>query len=307
MASKRRSAEKFESPRGEGMLRLRARSTGRFTDCFQYWLPVCTLVVALMAEGCAVRPRPAPVPPAPATLESELLSSLDARRQAVTSLRGLARVVYADPQEQGTARQAIAVETPDQFRLELFSPVGIALLTACDGQTLAAYVPQEKTLYRGAATPMNIARFIRIPLAARDITSLLLGLPVLPTHEEIGSAHADPDTGGYQLTVGSAGHETHTLWFDRQRRLLTRWEAHAPDGALLARVIFADYRKVGGQYFPFEIVMSDTQTKQEASIYYERVELNPPLPDTLFTLRPIPGVQEVDVDAFAGEPSVTRF
>ncbi len=240
-------------------------------------------------------------------LESQLLSSLAAQRQGVTSLRGLARVVYTAPQEKGTSRQAIAVATPDQFRLELFSPVGMVLLTACDGQVLAAYNPQEKILYRGAATPVNIARFIRIPLTARDITSLLLGLPVLPARAQVRSAQTDPETGEPQLTVVSMQHEIHTLWFNRQQLWLTRWEVRAPDGTLLAQMIFADYRKVDGHYFPFEIVLSDAQNKQEASIHYERVELNQPLPDSLFTLGPIPGVQEVDVDASAGTPPANRL
>ncbi len=51
----------------------------------------------------------------------------------------------------------------------------------------------------------------------------------------------------------------------------------------------------------FEIALSDPQGKQEASVYYERVELPPHLPDSLFTLAPIAGAQEVDVDALAVE------
>jgi outer membrane lipoprotein-sorting protein len=64
----------------------------------------------------------------------------------------------------------------------------------------------------------------------------------------------------------------------------------------------ADYRAVNDQYFPFEIVLSDTSSRQEVSIYYEQVELNPPLPDTLFTLAPINGVQEKEIDVDALRP-----
>ena len=63
---------------------------------------------------------------------------LTARRTHITSLRGLARIVYKDTAEKGTARQAVAVTAPDHFRLELFSPVGIAALVTTDGQQLAA-------------------------------------------------------------------------------------------------------------------------------------------------------------------------
>jgi len=217
----------------------------------------------------------------------------------LTSLRGLARVAYTDPHEKGTAKHAIAVAAPDRFRLELFSPVGIALLSTCDGHTLTAYFPAEKTIYRGSATPSNLARFIRMALSPREITGLLLGLPVLPVSGGAGSVHLDTDTGWYRLDLPLPGREAHVLWFDRKTLVLRRWEIVAGDGTVLARVSLADYRQVDGQPFPFEIVLSDTQGQQEAAIYYERVELNPPLQDSLFTLAPISGVQEIDLDAFA--------
>ena len=261
------------------------------------------LIFSACLGGCAVRRPPQPAPP-PVALPSaqELLTKLDARRQSLTSLRGLARVVYTDPHERGTAKQAVAVMAPDQFRLELFSPIGIMSLITCDGRALAAYFPREKTIYRGAATPLNVARFTRVMLSARDIASLLLGLPpVLPLDNVAGTVGFDADRGWVRLDFPLPGGSTFVLWFAQQTLLLTRWEMLASDGTLLARVSLADYRWVNGPDFPFEIALSDPQGKQEASIYYERVELPPHLPDSLFTLAPIAGAQEVDVDALAVE------
>ena len=114
--------------------------------------------------------RPVSLPPSHAgsslslPLAHDLLHSLEARRQAVTSLRGLARVVYKDTQEKGTAKQAIAVAAPDRFRWELFSPIGVAALVTSNGQMLSTYFPSEKVLYRGGATAVNVARFTRVAL-----------------------------------------------------------------------------------------------------------------------------------------------
>jgi len=309
MVIRRRVAGKFKLACTKGKPQLRVSFITQVSCCPQRGAILLFLAVFLSSSGCAfLSPsQPVPSPSAPTTLAPQLLASLDTRRQALTSLRGLARVVYSDPQEKGTAKQAIAVAVPNHFRLELFSPIGIALLTACDGNTLAAYFPQEKAMYRGSATPFNIARFIRIPLSSHDITGLLLGLPVLPAHGEAGAARVDPHTGWYQLNLTFSGYETHSLWFEQKDLLLMRWEVRTNDGTVLSRVILADYRKVNGQYFPFEIVLSDMQEKQEAAIYYERVELNPRLSDSLFTLRPIPGVQEIDVDTFSGEQRVGVF
>ena len=88
---------------------------------------------------------------------------------------------------------------PDQFRLELFSPIGIMSLITCDGRALAAYFPREKTIYRGTATPLNVARFTRVMLSARDIASLLLGLPpVLPLDNVVGTVGFDADKGWFR-------------------------------------------------------------------------------------------------------------
>jgi hypothetical protein len=78
---------------------------------------------------------------------------------------------------------------------------------------------------------------------------------------------------------------------------LTRWEVLGDNDTVAARMNLADYRPVDHQDFPFEVVLSDAHSQQEVSIYYERVELNPQLPDTLFTIASLNGVQEIDIDA----------
>jgi outer membrane lipoprotein-sorting protein len=208
-------------------------------------------------------------------------------------------VAYKDAHEKGTARQAVAVDAPDRFRLELFSPIGIVSLVTTDGHNLAAYFPQDKVLYRGAATPTNTARFIQLALSASEITGLLLGLPVLPDQREAGVVRFDEDAGWYRLDLPLTEGDVQTLAFDQKTLRLLGWEVRNGEGAVLARVTLSDYRPVRNQEFPFAIELSDKQGKQEAAITYEQVELNPPLSDSLFTLVSIPGVQEIDLDTLA--------
>lgn len=252
-------------------------------------------------SGCAPRRIPTPAVPPPTVLPSaqELLASLTTRRQALTSLRGLAQLVYADAREKGKAKQAVAVEAPNHFRLELFSLLGIVSLFTGDGQSLAAYFPKEKTVYRGTATPLNIARFLRITLSDQQIVSLLLGLPILPLDSAAGTVRFDTDKSWFRLDLPLPGGGAQVLWFDPQSILLRRWEMLDTNGAIAAHMSLADYRQVNGQQFPFEIALSDVQGQQQASIFYERVELNPSLPASLFILAPLPGVQEIDIDTLA--------
>jgi outer membrane lipoprotein-sorting protein len=260
-------------------------------------LLVFFLTVGLSSCSVSRPPQPPQVPSPKLPSSQQLLAGLEARRQALTSLRGLARVMYADSQEKGSAKQAVAVSAPDRFRLELFSPIGIASLSVCDGHTLAAYFPTDKTLYRGTATPLNVARFTRVVLSPREVASVLLGLPPLPQQRETLAVDFDEEKDWYRCSLPLSEGRTQVWWFEPKTLLLRRWEVTMNNGGVLAYMTLADYRNVNDQVFPFEIVLSDKQNQQEATIHYERVELNPALSDTLFTLAPINGVREIDIDA----------
>lgn len=262
----------------------------------------CLGMLALVVMSCtpnqSLRPPVSRTPSETSGMPTaeQLLVPLRTRQQQLTGLRGLARVTYKDSEEKGTARQAVAVAAPDQVRVELFSPIGIAALIVTDGQRLAAYFPKEKTMYRGVASAENAARFLRIMLSANDIASLLLGLPLSIPPAETSAVRFDADRDWYVFSVSEGGGGSQTFTFDARKRSLLRWEALNEDGTVLARVAMADYRVVQGHEFPFEIVLTDLQGGQEAGIYYERVEVDPTLADSLFTLAPITGVQEVDLD-----------
>jgi len=134
-------------------------------------------------------------------------------------------------------------------------------------------------------------------LSPREVASVLLGLPPLPQQRDALSVDFDEEKGWYRCYLSLPEGSAQVWWFEPKTLLLRRWEVTANNGAILAHMKLADYRNVNGQAFPFEIVLADKQNQQEASIHYEQVELNPSLPDTLFTLAPINGVPEIDVDA----------
>jgi len=276
--------------------------------------PYLVILLLAFAVGCA--PRRLPQAPPPPLSAEHLLASLEARRHALAALRGVARVEYQDAHERGSARQAVAVARPDRFRLEIFSPVGLASLTTCDGKILAAYFPQENTIYRGAATPLNVARYLRIVLSVKEAVNLLLGFPpvlsqaspelsrrvegAVPPSAAEARMNLAEGRGRYRLDLSLANAGKQVLWFDDRTLLPTKSEEIASDGSPIFTVSFADYREINGLRFPFEIAFFDEQGKWQVTLHYERVELNPSLADHLFTLPSRPEVKEVEVDALSG-------
>lgn len=279
-------------------------------------ISLLAIAVLCLLTGCAARrpagpteqPRPAEQvvvqPTAPSA--QELLSSLNVRRQALTSLRGLARITYAGPHDKGTARQAIAVAAPNRFRFDLFSPLGLIATTTCNGEVLSAYFSQENVVYRGQADPFTIARFTRVLLSAQEISSLLLGMPVIPASplvpvtDEAPTVSFDLERNWFRLELSFAQVGKQLLWFEPVTHVLRQWERWTAEEQLVTQIHFGAYRKIERQdlrfAFPFEIHLSDVNGSQEVGIYYEQVELSSPLADDLFRLGAISGAQVVLVD-----------
>ena len=165
----------------------------RWTTLSLSWLVVLAGLI-IWGNSCTARRPSPPLPPPPAPLPSaqELLAPLHARQRAITGLRGLAKVSYRDSIERGSATQAVALAAPDRFRLEMFTLLGVAAIHTCDGQQLAAYLPRDKVLYRGVASPFNIARLTRVLLSAREVTRLLMGLPPFPVEGTVVPVHREP-------------------------------------------------------------------------------------------------------------------
>src|SRR5580765_4521443 len=108
---------------------------------------VALLLAAATLPACTRGPRPLP----PAEAASVLLQRLAARREAVTSLRARARL--RSGLEGLWTRQAVVVDRPDRIRVDVLTPMGLALALGTEHARLWAYQPSERVRYEGGATP----------------------------------------------------------------------------------------------------------------------------------------------------------
>ena len=264
---------------------------------FAWFVVLAGLIV--WGSGCAARKPSPPLPPPPASLPStqELLAPLHAHQQALTGLRGLAKVSYRDTHEKGSATQAVALAAPDRFRLELFTLLGVAAIHTCDGQQLAAYLPRDKVLYRGIASPFNIARLTQVLLSAREITRLLMGLPPFLVEGTVAPVRREP-AGTYRLDFRRSNGSLTTLRFDSETKRLTGWAVRDGAGTLQAQGELGNYRQVQDIFFPFAISLFDAQGAQQVSLAYQEVSVVPDPSASLFHLDLPAGVEEIDIDTY---------
>ena len=231
-----------------------------------------------MLAGCALRsPRPHLRP----TTAEELLAGLTTRRMAVTSLRGRARLRAG--LRGAWTREAILVRRPAAIRIDVFSPLGLALAVGVQRGVLWAYPPAAATRYEGAATPANLSRFLGAPLAVADVIDVLLGVP--PARAASGPPElSTTDEGEYRVTVPLAG-GSQTIWFAGETLTVRRAEERSGD-VLTLRLAFDDYRDA----FPHAIEIAAPTAAADARLVFETVEPNAVLDPALFAPPPAPRV-----------------
>ena len=247
------------------------------------------VVVLGGVAGCAlVRPR---VPEGEPATAAALLADVAAQRQARTSLRARARL------RTGLAgmwtREAVLVRRPDDVRVDVLSPFGLALALGVDGRALWVWPAAQGVRYDGEASPENLARFLGAPITVSDLVDVLMGLPPARTPVAPPVARRTAD-GEWEVLVPLAD-GVQTLWFDGATRRLARAAEQRGDGPVL-RVGFADYQ----DGFPRTLEVESPALSSSAKLAYDAVEVNPVLEDGVFAPPPAPRV--VPLEAAAAPP-----
>jgi hypothetical protein len=244
------------------------------------------LVLLLAGASASCAPR---VPPPDLSLEPELLlGQVQAAAAVVLSVRGEARL-RATGEGRVSVPAFVAARKPDRLRVEaldFFGNPGAVLVTAAG--RLAIWDARGRTFYRGAATPENIARLVRLPLAPEELVAILCGWPRL----EGEAVSAEPGRGHVTLEVRDGARST---------------TARVIAGAAVSRATVRDGRRgyevawkqrilVGGAAGPGDVTLSSERPDVEIELTWPEPEVNAPLEDALFELRPPPGASVVELD-----------
>jgi hypothetical protein len=248
------------------------------------------VLVALTLAGCSlVRRGPGPI--AGGVSPEQLLGTLAARRESVTSLRARARL------KAGLAgmwtRQAVLVQRPGEVRMDVLSPFGLALALGTQRDVLWAYSPSDQVRYEGEASPKNLARFLGAPVSVSDLVDILMGLPPARTATGSPTFAREPDQ-HIVITVPFDG-GTQRLWFDPVTLVLERAEERRGD-AVVFMVAFSDYR----EGFPYALDVASPLVGSSARLAYDAVEQNPALDATLFAPPSTPRVLPLEAAATSG-------
>jgi hypothetical protein len=263
------------------------------------WLGAVSPAVAvgLLLAGCAAK-RPPTVHLAPAVLPTahDLEAALGARRETLRSLRALAHLHYQAPDESSTSREAIVVARPDRLRVEVLSLFGSVFVLTADNGEIRAYVRQERTMYRGSASPQNLWRYAHVGLPLTDLVAIVLGTPP-PQHGQHQQVGLDADTGWIRLWQQLDG-GTQIVWFS-DAALPVAAEQRGNDGQVQWQATFSDYEIDDGVPVATQIGIEWPAGQRSLRIALEQIDVNPALDTSIFALQAPPGSKVVDLDPVA--------
>ena len=254
---------------------------------------IAVVLAAMLLAGCAARSasRPTPAPIGSLPDAQRIVAALAERRNAVRSVRAMARLSYSSPEESRKAKQLLIAARPDRLRFEILSPFGtVFVLTAADG-VLAAWAREESTVYRGSASAANLQRYAQVDLPVTTAVDLLLGTPPLPAAtDRVVSA----DDGAVELWQDS-GRGVQVLWVSPELEP-QRYEQRAGDGHVLLRATFGQYAAIDGVRIPTQLGIELPPLQRRLDIALADTEVNPVLADAVFALETPAGSKEVNLD-----------
>jgi hypothetical protein len=174
-------------------------------------------------------------------------------------------------------REAVALRWDGRFRLETLGVMGLpTLIVASDG---AQVIVRDDTGRLPEDGREILTRLFGVPLPPLSLARLLSGLPPRPVGPS-ALVFSLPEREAYLVEEEESG-SLQRLYLDSAGILLGGEIWQDREGL---RFTFANVRHVEEILFPGEIILTQFRRPVTVTVTYQAVELNPFLPETLFTL-----------------------
>jgi len=248
------------------------------------------ILALLLLAGCAGL-RPAP-PTRMALSPEEALAQLQARQQSIRSFQGKGRITLLSPEQNYSGTGLVAGRLPATLKADVLDFLGRSLLSfASDGQEVQVFIPKEGKIFRGPASPRNLAAFIPPGVTLPQALRLLVGaLPLNRGQPRKGELNAAQGLYVYEWSNSQGGLEER-LWVDQELHPVKE-EWYGEDGTPRFTAELAEYGSIS-PFLPGKITLRTEKPRVELRLAYKDLLLNPDLKPSDLALQPAPGVQEV--------------
>ena len=236
------------------------------------------IFLTLLLSGCIHHAEPewTEIP-----TEQQLLAGVASNSERYSSLDTAASVALTTGSKFFSSQQFLLLQKPDHLRVDVLSGFGqLILQMASDGETLSVFlnttVPGR--FFRGAASYENLYRFIRVPLAAEELLSLLLYGPPLIVYQQSSIAVSAKNL---TLTLTGSNNNRQELLFDRQFRLVGC--RYFSGGEKYLAVDYQNFSK--SKQFPRWIQMAMPLEKTRVTLKLSELKVNVDIDPARFSLK----------------------
>ena len=214
-----------------------------------------------------------------------ILDKIELYQNAVTTVRGLAKVRIKTSDDKISYTQVTVAESPDLLRLEALNPFGKTVgFISSDGTNIYIITPSERGVY-DSETEFNLAYIypgLDLRFTPTNLVNLILGRLPSDTYERKTPSAVSSDGELIKLTFPSeiSGMENY-LWVNSLSFRVEKAEFVLSNGdrANINYVYFDDL--IDGLFFPKEINFK-SKGLSISIIYESDVELNKKIDKTLF-------------------------
>lgn len=250
-------------------------------------------LAALALAGCPPR-----APPPDLSLDpADLAAQVRAAQARTRSVRGEARVRIESAEVTGSFTALVAAEKPDRLLVQTLDFFGgpVAVLAAADG-ALSLWDARANVLYRGRATPENLARLVPLPLSPAELAAILCGSAPLLDGEPVA---AEPGRGWVGLAL-AAGSRTQALRVGPGAAVLrSELRVDGATGPGTYDLEFAGLDRAEGPPFPAEVALAAELPRVRLRLAWRDAEPNAALDRSLFS-PPVPaGARVVELEGAA--------
>ena len=255
-------------------------------------LALATAVILGITACAALTPRKTE-----SLLEAEsLVRRLRARQARIRTFAGRGGMTFQQPDRKYYFDVTVVTARPDRLRIQAFDFMGRpVLIMTVNSQELSLLDYRAEVYQHGPPTQENVNRFLPLGLTVPALISLFSGGQPWPAYDR-AAIHRERTLGRDTVVLSLLrpdGGWVERIWLSDPELRVDRVEM-APEGGQVEYALelsgYGSPEGAGDEAVPRNIRARDLQADSTLMIEYKEVRVNPDLPETLFTVKPPPGV-----------------
>lgn len=206
---------------------------------------------------------------------TDLIARVRAMNNQVQTMTGTGSVSFETPTLGGSVYFHVSLRKPDSLLVRFEGPFGIdaGFLFLTPGQYIM-YNSLENQVTQGSPTSANIRSIIPLDLTYEQIVNAFAG--AFPPPPDTTAPYLYAIDGSAYLLTYPEGSDTVLYWIDPSSYLVTKYQRRDRAGVVIANAEAGRFLREDEMSAPRLITVAFPRERQQVSIYYSSLLLNPP-------------------------------